>query len=200
MRFRRFRRRHRRTNWIPGINFGEAVQRAAFVMSSVQGLATTTGFSVDLTNAADLASSGGEDAVVVRCVGRLHFSELVRPVSVLPGWLRIAIVTRQISGAVAINSGVPDLFSLAALAQENILWMSQVFCSTLSFEVVANEGIAVATNSGWLDVDTSAKRKLTEDTALTLTIQGSGTSGGVAAPTNASCAGWLRILMQAPRL
>lgn len=202
MRFRRFRKRRRRTNWIPGINFGEAVQRAALTFTSVQGLATTTGFSVDLTNAADLASSGGEDAVVVRVVGRLHFSELTRSVSQLPGWLRVALVTRQISGAVAINNGVPDLFSLAGQAQENILWMSTAYCVTGSYETVANETQALTgTEPGsWLEVDTSAKRKLAEDLALCLTIQGSQTSGGVSAPTGCSVSGWLRVLMQAPHL
>lgn len=196
------RRRHRRTNWIPGINFGEAVQRAALVMTPVQGLATTTGFSVDLTNAADLASSGGEDAVVVRVVGRLHFSELTRSVTNLPGWVRLALCTRQVSGAVAINNGVPDLFSLAGQAQENILWMSTAYVTTQSYELVANELNAVSgTEPGtWLDVDTSAKRRLEEDLALCLTIQGAQTSGGVSAPTGVSVSGWLRVLLQAPHL
>lgn len=203
MKFRRFgRRRKRRTNWIPGINFGELVQRAAITMTSVQGLLTTNGFSVDLTNATDLASSGGEDAVVVRVVGRLHFSLLTRAVTNLPGWLRVALVTRQISGAVAINNSVPDLFSLAGLAQENILWMSEAYCTTLDYELVANELNAVSgTEQGtWLDVDTSAKRRLNEDLALTLTIQGAQTSGGVAAPNGCVVAGWLRVLLQAPHI
>lgn len=205
MRWRRgrgFRRRKRRTNWIPGINFGEAVQRAAIVMTSVQGLATTTGFSVDLTNAADLASSGGEDAVVVRVVGRLQFSLLTRSVSNLPGWLRLALVTRQISGAVAINNSVPDLFSLAGLAQENILWMQEAYCSTTDYELVTSEAQALESNDpgSWIDVDTSAKRRLEEDLALTLTIQGAQTSGGVSAPTGCVVAGYLRVLLQAPHL
>jgi len=204
MRWRRrtFARRKRRTNWIPGINFGEAVQRAAIVMTSVQGLATTTGFSVDLTNAADLASSGGEDAVVVRVVGRLQFSALTRSVTNLPGWLRLALVTRQLSGPVAINNTVPDLFSLAGLAQENILWMQEAFCSTADYELVANEAQALESNDpgSWIDVDTSAKRRLEEDLALCLTIQGAQTSGGVSAPTGCVVAGYLRVLLQAPHL
>lgn len=157
---------------------------------------------MDLTNAADLASSGGEDAVVVRVVGRLHFSELTRPVSTLPGWVRVALVTRQISGAVAINNSVPDLFALQGQAQENILWMSTAYCTTSSFELVASQ-LEAATGGdpgSWLDVDTSAKRRLEEDLALCLTIQGSQTSGGVGAPTGCSISGWLRVLMQAPHL
>jgi len=201
---RRFRRRRlrRRTNWVPGINFGELVQRAAIVMTPIQGLATTSGFSVDLTNAADLASSGGEDAVVVRVVGRLQFSTLTRSVSNLPGWLRLALVTRQVSGAVAINNGVPDLFSLAGQAQENILWMSSVYCGTTDFELVANELVASTTTEqgSWLDVDTSAKRRLEEDLALTLTIQGAATSGGGSFPTGCVVSGWLRVLLQAPHI
>lgn len=203
MRFRRRGRRiRRRTNWVPGINFGELVQRAAITLTSVQGLLTTNGFSVDLTNAEDLQSAGGEDSVVVRVVGRLHFSGLVRPVSNLPGWLRVALVTRQISGAVAINNGVPDLFSLAGQAQENILWMSQAYCTTLDYELVANELNALTGGDpgSWLEVDVGAKRRLNEDTALCLTIQGSQTSGGVGAPTTAVVAGWLRVLLQAPHI
>lgn len=202
MRRFRIRRRRRRTNWVPGINFGEAVQRAAMVFSPVQGSATVSGISFDLTNAADLASSGGEGSVVVRVVGRLQFSEITRPVTNLPGWLRLALCTSQVSGAVAINNRVPDLFSLAGLAQENIMWMQEVYCSTLSYEVVANETIALTGGDpgSWVDVDVSAKRRLEEDLALTLTIQGSQTSGGVATPSGVSCAGWLRVLLQAPHV
>jgi len=187
---------------VPGINFGEAVQRAAIVMTSIQGLATTTGFSVDLTNASDLASSGGEDAVVVRVVGRLQFSGLTRSVTSLPGWLRLALVTRQLSGPVAINNTVPDLFSLAGLAQENILWMQEAYCSTADYELVASEAQALESNDpgSWIDVDTSAKRRLEEDLALCLTIQGAATSGGGSAPTGAVVAGYLRVLLQAPHL
>lgn len=204
MRYRRFGRRRlrRRTNWVPGINFGEGVQRAAIVMTSVQGLATTTGFSVDLTNAADLSSAGGEDAVVVRVVGRLHFSQLTRSVTSLPGWLRLALCTRQVSGAVAINNGVPDLFSLAGQAQENIMWMQSAYCTTLDYELVANENSgAFPTEPGcWVDVDVAAKRKLAEDLALCLTIQGASTSGGGSAPTGCTVSGWLRVLLQAPHI
>lgn len=198
MRFRRGRRRKRRTNWVPGINFGEAVQRAAIVMTPVQGLATTTGFSVDLTNAADLASSGGEGAVAVRTVGRLHFSNLTRSVTNLPGWLRLALVTRQLAGPTGINATVPDLFSLAGLAQENILWMSEVYCGILDYELAANElqGVTGTEPGTWMDVDAGARRRLEEDLSLCLTIQGAQTSGGVSAPTGCVVAGWLRVLLQ----
>jgi hypothetical protein len=198
-RFRR-RRRHRRTNWIPGINFGEAVQRASMVFSSIQGLATTTGISFDLTSATDLASSGGEGSVVVRVVGRLCFFGITRSVTQLPGWLRVALVTRQVSGAVAINNAVPDLFSLAGQAQENILAMYTTYCGTTDYEIVTSEALASGFNSGYIDIDTSAKRRLEEDLALTLTIQGAQTSGGVSAPTGVNCSGYLRVLMQAPHI
>ncbi len=203
MRRRFFRRRRRRTNWIPGINFGEGVQQAAVVMTGLGGVGVTTAFSVDLTNAADLASSGGEDAVVVRCVGLMQFHSVTRPVTNQPAWLRIALVTSQIStvGA-AINTRVPDLFALAELANENILWMSQVYCGTSDLELAASEALALESGvpGNWLQVDTAAKRRLSEDSALVLTIQGCPTSGGVGSPTGCEISGWIRVLLQAPHL
>lgn len=200
MRRFRGRRRRRRTNWIPGINFGEAVQNASIVFTQIAAT-TTTGFTVDLSSAADLASSGGEGAVVCRVVGSLHFHNLVRPVTLLPGWIRVALFTRQTAGASIANTGAPDLFSLVGLAQENILWMGQTYVSELDAELTSgsasgNELLFSDYVGGRMEIDAGAKRRLEEDLTLALTLQGQQTQGGVAAPSNVDCSGYLRVLLQ----
>jgi len=160
-----------------------------------------TGFTVELTNAADLAAAGGEDAVVVRVVGTMQFHALTRPVTNAPGWLRCALFARaRTEPGVALNAQAPDLFTVAAQSNENIMWMDDVYTTSDDLGVIGTGNALGFEMRAVLKVDTSAKRKLSEDVQLALTIQGSATNAGVAAPTGVRVSGWLRVLLQAPRI
>lgn len=160
-----------------------------------------TGFTVELTNAADLAAAGGEDAVVVRVVGTMQFHALVRPVTSSPGWLRCALFARaRTEPGVALNAQAPDLFTVAAQSNENILWMDDVYVTSDDLGVIGTNNVFGLYKNNLLEVDAGAKRRLSEDLQLALTIQGSATNAGVAAPSGVRVSGWLRVLLQAPHI
>jgi len=157
----------------------------------------STAFTVELTNAADLASSGGEGAVVVRVVGPMHFGNLGRPTGTVAGFVRCALFTRQRGQvAAALNAGAPDLFTLAGQAQENILWTDQVWVPDSSLEPAIENTTNLGIGFSRLWVDAGARRRLEEDLSLALTIQSCPAVGGApAAAVSVEVSGYLRVLL-----
>lgn len=192
-RFRRFGRRFKRrsTNWVPGLTFGEQLNQAAITLSVNTPAAGINSTTIALTDSEDLQLSGGEDAVVVRVVGRFLLFGANTAVTPLPRFCRWAIfVADDANGIIA----VPNLFAFLEMATENIMVAGTVLVPGLDLSAAAND--AVSQSERWIDIDTSAKRKLHEDKHVYLTLQ-FGPSGG-ATTTVVQASGFLRVLLQKP--
>lgn len=193
-RFRRFamRSRRRSTNWIPALTFGEQLNAAVLTLTVNSPAAGINSSVFQLTDSADLAASGGDDAVAIRLVGRFLLYGATTGVTPLPRFCRWAVfVADDQNGIIAL----PNLFSFQELAAENFLLTGTVLVPGLDLSAAAND--AVSQSERWVDIDTSVARKLHEDKHLYLTLQFA-PSGG-ATTTTVSASGFLRLLMKKPR-
>lgn len=189
-RFRRrmFGRRKRRTNWVPGLNFGEGVNFATITLTVGVPNATVNSFTAPLTDTADLAQSGGEGALLTRLVGRFMLFQSNTGVTPLPRFYRWAVfVADDAAGVIA----VPDLYAVAGLASENIVLAGTELVSGLDVQAAVNDSQLL--RAGWVEVDTATSRRLDEDKHVYFTIQTS-LVGGTAA-TTVQASGFLRLLL-----
>lgn len=205
MRFRRRmgRRMKRRTAWVPGVNFGEAVGFATLTLADLGPGSTTNGITLQLTDANDLRNAGGEDAVVARILANVWFYRTLNDVTPVQRFLRWAFFRAVDTPATASATNPvspPDLWTANALGYEDILQMGQVFVPSVDALAPAS-AIEASFNytqeSCRLMEDISVKRKLQEDCQLYFTVQAAPVAGVTV--TTVSCSGYIRLLLMGAR-
>jgi len=189
-RFRMGRRRgmKRRTNWVPGLNFGEGINFAVLTLAVGTPSAAVNSITIPLTDSSDLAQSGGEGALLTRLVGRFMLFQSNTGVTPLPRFYRWAVfVADDANGVIA----VPDLYTVLGLASENLVLTGTELVCGLDVQAAVND--SQLARESWVEIDTSVSRRLDEDKHVYLTIQSS-LVGGTAA-TTVQASGFLRLLL-----
>jgi len=206
MRRSRFRGRARKRSvaWIPGITTYEPVagvsnRLVALAPVDVVNLPNVWGASIALVLPADLPLHGGEDCVLTRTVGRLGFMEGRRDagagVAAFGYQLRVTIAQTDFTPAATITPW--GFTSSVGMGNDDILWEADV--------VVPNMGIGAAgagydTAAGgmerWLEIDSTAKRKVQEDRVVVVWFQTVMAPGTVSADFR--LLGGLRALLKRP--
>lgn len=194
-RFRRFRKRRRRTAWVPGINFGEGVANATLTLANIGLGSTTNGFTVALTDQSDLQDLGGEGAVVTRVLSNFACWRTQNTATPVQRFLRWALFVTESIPAAGATIFPPDLYTVAGQGQENILLMAQVLAPPYDIHAPSGPTEFIYHDRQYNLEDAGARRVLQNDLQLYFTIQSS-TVGGTA-PTSVSVAGWLRVLLAA---
>lgn len=191
-RFKRFKRRKRHTNWVPGVNFGESLEYATISLALNTPSAGVNSFTVALTDDTDLQKSGGENAVIARLVGRLHPFGATRDTTPLPAFMRWAVfVADDMLGTIAL----PDLFQNTVLESENIIQSGSVLVSGLNCTLASNDTLGDM-SSRIIEIDTSARRRLNDDHQVYITFQFAPKPDAAGATITAfKMSGFLRLLL-----
>jgi len=202
---RGFARRTKRTvAWIPGLNTFDAavpISNRLTALAALPGVANTWFASFAMTTDADLSMHGGEDAVLVRTVGRLGFMEGRRDAGAGPAAagfpLRILLVQVDVDPSSSL-SGARNWLTSAALGSDDILHTRDVIVPATAIGA-AGGGWELGTQAwaGWTDFDIKVKRKLQNDRQVTLVMQTVFPVGTVGADFR--LVGMLRMLMMRPR-
>lgn len=198
-RFGGSRGKRRHTVWIPGAGFSNAdTDLKQTVIMNATVAPTTPGFFVYLvlTLNSDLLEAGGEEAVVVRTLGKMLFANALNSAGgASPQFLRMALILRETPPESAnLSPLVVDLFDSPSLGNEDILWTDDVFVSSATMINAASASITVFPQMTQFDV--KAKRKLAQQRQLCMLFQ-SATSGA----TNLKqfdVHGYIRTLLRAP--
>lgn len=190
-RFRRFRRRRRTVSWVPGITFDPQTVIDPTIEEPEPQVAS---FLAALTANSDFASVGGEDAVVTRIVGQLHFINLTLnresvPIGRFPVYAEVRAAIFKGSEAQDGTVVVPSLYRSADLGYDNILWTGEaivpaIAVNTLGFNDFVINGVSgggadqgvggdwyPASQNNRMSIDVAAKRRIQSDDHIHLTIQ-----------------------------
>lgn len=204
-RFRRFgsRRAKRSVSWIDGLNTYDNVaptNARVVTLAALPGVANIWFASFALTTAADLTLHGGEDAVLVRTVGRLGFFAGRRDAGA--GFANFGFQMRVVLAQVDVDptsglSGARIWTSSQALGSDDILHSRDVLVHGIPVGAAGAGYDAVGYNILHEDFDIRVKRKLQVDRLVTLVMQTVLPAGTTAA--DFVLLGGLRMLVQRPR-
>jgi len=193
-RFRGFGRRRRKwhTNWVPGLNFGESLEFATITLETNVPAAGINNFTAALTDDADLAQSGGENAVVTRVVGELHFFGARYETTPAPAHMRWALFTADdVQGVIALR----NLWLNTDLDNEDIISSGSLLVPGVDVTTASNDTM-LDESSRWVHIDTSAKRRLDDERQLYFTMQfAPSPSHAGATVTSVLAQGFLRVLL-----
>lgn len=204
-RFRRFgnRRAKRSVSWIDGLNTYDNVagtNARLTALAALPGAANIWFASFALTTSADLTLHGGEDAVLIRTVGRLGFFAGRRDTGA--GFanygfqMRCALVQVDVDPTSGL-SGARIWTSSQALGSDDILHSRDVLVHGIPVGAAGAGYDAVGYNVLSEEFDVRAQRKLQQDRLVTLVMQTVLPAGTTAA--DFILLGGLRMLVKRPR-
>lgn len=204
-RFSRGKFRKRSTSWVAGIttyDLAAGTSSRLIPLAAIPGFAGLWGVSIGIVLPADLPPHGGEDAVLTRVVGRLGFMEGRKNagagVAAYGFQMRVAIVQTEV---IPLGGGFApspyDYTSSVGMGNDNIIWEHDTIVPLQAIGATGNGYDLLAGGyERWLEVDTSAKRKVTEDRAIILWMQ-TVLPGGTTAADFRMIGGLRTLLMRA---
>jgi len=195
---RRFggRGRRRSVAWIPGYSTNSVIApvSSAFAqaLALVPGSANTYGFGFALVNQTDLSLHGGEDAVIVRILGRLSFFRcLTAGAAGVTGNFGVTI---SMEDTTAGQQAVREWIDSDAYGRDDVMFHDNGWVDGNDWLAGANFSSAVNMRST-IEFDIKAKRKIQQDRQPFLNWQ----LVTPLVPTTVSVAGHLRMLLMRPR-
>lgn len=208
MRRRRGLRAKRSVAWLPGLSGYDGTAGTfsrLITLAALPGAANIFAAVVQMTLDADLALHGGEDAVLIRTVGRLGFMEGRRNAGAglaAAGFqMRVALLASDARFDGASGALVGTQFNLLAsegMGIDDIMQMTDVIVPITAIGGAgAGFELATGTMQTWLDWDVKAKRKVQANKHVFLwfqTVCAAGTTGA-----DFRLLGGLRMLMMRPR-
>lgn len=171
----RFRKK-RSVSWIAGVT---TYDPAAGVSNRLIGLAPLTtanvwGASIGVVIPSDLPLHGGEDAVLTRIVGRLGFMDGRKDAgagaAAFGFQMRVTIAQSDFLPAGIVTPF--EFIASAGMGSDDILFESDVIVPNQAIGAAgAGYDLLAGGYERWLEIDTSAKRKVQEDRAIIIWFQ-----------------------------